>query len=83
MSTLTESTEKFATGYVTQVFGNLVFVRFEGNIRQGEVAFIKLADAELKAEVIEIMGQEAKVQVFEDTRGIEFKTPVIFKEHLL
>ncbi len=83
MSTLTENMQNFATGYVTQVFGNLLFVRFEGNIRQGEVAFINVGDLELKAEVIEIMGQEAKVQVFEDTRGIEYRTPVVFKEHLL
>lgn len=83
MSTVIETMQAFATGYVTQVFGNLLFVRFEGNIKHGEVAFVKVGDLELKAEVIEIMGQEAKIQVFEDTRGIEYKTPVSFTGHLL
>src|SRR5690606_35915272 len=37
----------------------------------------------LKAEVIEIAGNEAKVQVFEDTRGVELGTPVHFTTDLL
>ena len=83
MSTITENKHNFATGTVSQVFGNLIFVKFQGDIRQGEVAFVQIGDLKLKAEVIEIMGQEAKIQVFEDTRGIEFNTPVYFQEHLL
>jgi V/A-type H+-transporting ATPase subunit A len=74
---------KFATGFITQVFGNLIHVEFQGNIRQGEVCFVKLGDLMLKAEVIEIFGNQAKIQVFEDTRGIEYKTPVDFYYHLL
>ncbi|MDN3504821.1 MAG: V-type ATP synthase subunit A [Rhabdochlamydiaceae bacterium] len=73
----------FAKGHVTQVFGNLIHVQFEGDIRQGEVAFVKVDDMLLKAEVIEVYGNHAKVQVFEDTRGIEYKTPVEFHFHLL
>lgn len=73
----------FATGFVTEVFGNLIHVEFEGNIRQGELAFVKLGNLMLKAEVIEVFGSIAKVQVFEDTRGIEYKTPVEFHYHLL
>ena len=34
-------------------------------------------------EVIEIAGNEAKIQVFEDTRGIKLGTPVSFTTHLL
>ncbi len=37
----------------------------------------------LLAEVIEIAGNEAKIQVFEDTRGVKFDTPVHFAGHLL
>jgi V/A-type H+-transporting ATPase subunit A len=37
----------------------------------------------LKAEVIEIVGNEAKIQVFEDTRGIRLHTAVEFSSHLL
>lgn len=83
MSTAIHQTNSSATGYVTQVFGNLLYVHFEGEIRQGEVAYILLGDLKLKAEVIEIKGQEAKVQVFEDTRGISYHTPVTFASHLL
>ncbi len=78
-----ENSSVLATGFVTQVFGNLIHVEFEGNIRQGEVSFIQLGDLELKAEVIEIYGNHAKIQVFEDTKGIEYKTPVAFYHHLL
>jgi V/A-type H+/Na+-transporting ATPase subunit A len=70
-------------GKVVKAFGNLLNVQFEGNIRQGEVAMVKLNGIELKAEVIEISGNEAKIQVFEDTSGVEYGTPVHFTGNLL
>ncbi len=72
-----------ATGKVVRALGNLLQVEFEGDIRQGEVATVKVGNVELKAEVIEIAGHEAKIQVFEDTHGIGLDTPVIFSQHLL
>lgn len=72
-----------ATGTVVQAFGNLLHVRFDGAIRQGEMARVKLGDESLLAEVIEIAGNEAKVQVFEDTRGVKLGTQVHFDGHLL
>lgn len=72
-----------ASGTVVQAFGNLLHVRFEGAIRQGEMARVKVGDESLLAEVIEIAGSEAKIQVFEDTRGVKFNTPVHFSGHLL
>jgi V/A-type H+-transporting ATPase subunit A len=72
-----------AVGKVIEAFGNLLHVRFEGAIRQGEMAFVKVGGASLLAEVIEIAGDEAKIQVFEDTRGVKFNTPVQFEGHLL
>ena len=72
-----------ATGCVTKAFGNLLHVAFEGNIRQGEVGFVEIGDLKLKAEVIEIAGEEAKLQVFEDTRGVKLGTPVSFSSELL
>lgn len=72
-----------ATGQVVQAFGNLLHVRFEGAIRQGEVAYVKVGNASLLAEVIEIAGSEAKIQVFEDTRGVKLNTTVHFAGHLL
>ncbi len=83
MSTLNTSDNVIATGKVRRAFSNLLHVEFEGEIRQGEVAYIQLEDIKLKAEVIEIAGREAKVQVFEDTKGIEVGTKVEFTTHLL
>ena len=75
--------EKKATGAVIKAFGNLIHVLFEGNIKQGEVAYVKVGDKSFASEVIEINGNEAKVQVFEDTSGIKVNTPVEFSRHLL
>lgn len=75
--------EKCAKGKVVKAFGNLLQVRFEGNIRQGEVAMVHVEDVLLKAEVIEIIGNEAKIQVFEDTKGVQLDSPVSFTGDLL
>jgi len=72
-----------ATGNVVKAFGNLLQVAFEGSIRQGEVAMVHLNDIQLKSEVIEINGNEAKIQVFEDTKGVKLGTPVVFTGELL
>lgn len=74
---------KANTGRVVKAFGNLLQVEFEGEIRQGEVAMVKVDGLHLKGEVIEITGKEAKVQVFEDTRDIKLHTPVEFTNTLL
>lgn len=70
-------------GRVTKAFGNLLQVRFEGHVRQGEVAMVEVDNTRLKAEVIEIAGDEAKIQVFEDTSGVKLGTEVHFTGELL
>lgn len=70
-------------GKVVKAFGNLLHVEFAGDISQGEVAMVHLNDLKLKGEVIEIAGNQAKVQVFEDTKGIGLDTPVEFTGDLL
>lgn len=72
-----------AKGHVVKAFGNLLNIVFEGSILQGEVVMVKLGTLQLKGEVIEIAGAEAKVQVFEDIRGVKLGTPVIFEGYLL
>jgi len=72
-----------AVGVVVQAFGNLLQVRFDGSIRQGEVARVQVGEESLLAEVIEIVGSEAKIQVFEETSGVKLNTPVYFQGHLL
>lgn len=79
----TKEEVKKTRGSVVKALGNLLHVRFEGNIRQGEVAMVHVDDTQLKAEVIEIAGNEAKIQVFEDTKGVEFDTQVEFQGDLL
>ncbi len=75
--------ESNATGTVIRAFSNLLHVRFVGNIRQGEIALVKVGQELLLSEVIEINGSEAKIQVFEDTRNVRHNTPVQFANHLL
>jgi V/A-type H+-transporting ATPase subunit A len=72
-----------STGFVQRAYGNLISVIFDRTIRQGEVAYVVLPDERLKAEVLEIAGNEAKLQVFEDTREIVLGTPVEFTGNLL
>lgn len=83
MNQMVESLATKAQGKVKKAFGNLLQVAFDGNIRQGEVAMVHVEDKQLKAEVIEIVGNEAKIQVFEDTRGIELDCHVSFTGDLL
>lgn len=72
-----------AKGNVVKAFGNLLQAKFEGNVRQGEVAYIEVDGTHLKAEVIEIGGDEVKLQVFEDTRGVKLGSAVQFSGDLL
>ena len=84
MNPVTETQERHtARGRVVTAFGNLLQVKFEGSIRQGEVAMVVVGDSRLKAEVIEIVGDEVKIQVFEDTSGVELGTEVEFTGDLL
>ncbi len=82
---MSNTTEKLmATGKVVKAFGNLLHVEFQGNIYQGEVAMVRIGGGvSLKAEVIEVIGDVAKIQVFEDTRGVRLHTAVEFSTHLL
>ncbi|WP_375793137.1 V-type ATP synthase subunit A [Chlamydia sp. 12-01] len=70
-------------GYVVEAYGNLLRVRFDGHVRQGEVAYVSVNDTWLKAEVIEVVGQEVKIQVFEDTQDVCRGALVTFSGHLL
>lgn len=82
-TTTSPSARALATGKTLRAFGNLLQVQFDGHIRQGEVAMVQLDNCELKGEVLEINGNEAKIQVFEDTRNIKLGTPVRFMGDLL
>ncbi|MFC1745743.1 V-type ATP synthase subunit A [Candidatus Riflebacteria bacterium] len=70
-------------GKVVASQGNLVTAKFDGDVRQNEVAFVHSQGQTLKGEVIEIDGNLAKIQVFEITRGILLGEGVEFEGDLL
>lgn len=56
---------------VIGVSGNIVAIRSAGgSIMKNEVAYVHIGDRRLKAEVLRVSGQEADLQVFEDTEGV-------------
>ncbi len=70
-------------GRIVGINGNLATVRFDKPVTQGEVGFARTGDIALKAEVIRIRGQNAELQVFEDTSGLRVGDPVEFTGNLL
>lgn len=82
-ATSVETESECSSGFVIKAFGNLLQVKFQGHISQGEVAMVNVNGTHLKGEVIEIIGDEAKIQVFEDTRDVQLNTQVKFTGSLL
>ncbi|HEY5653448.1 MAG TPA: V-type ATP synthase subunit A [Pontiella sp.] len=71
-------------GKVIGVNGNLLKVEFENPVIQNEVAYACIGgDLKLKAEVIRVRGNNAELQVFEDTVGLKVGDPVEFTGELL
>lgn len=70
-------------GTIVGINGNLATVRFDKPVTQGEVGFARTGDIALKAEVIRIRGENAELQVFEDTSGLRVGDPVEFTGNLL
>ena len=70
-------------GSVTAVNGNLVRARFGNPVVQNELAFVETGDSRLKAEVIRVRGDEAELQVFEDTAGLRIGDDVAFTGELI
>ncbi len=71
------------TGRVKTVNGNMIKVEFTGDIMQNEVAYVLSQGRRLKAEVIRINGQDAFMQVFEYTKGVEVGDEVEFSGEML
>ncbi|MDR2481017.1 MAG: V-type ATP synthase subunit A [Spirochaetaceae bacterium] len=70
-------------GVVAAVNGNMVNVRFDGQVSMNEVGYIQLGDKKLKSEVIRIKGDLCSLQVFEMTRGISIGDSVEFSGNML
>lgn len=70
-------------GKVVSVNGNLVSVRFDGNVSMNEICYVNVDDTKLKSEVIRIRGDIAQIQVYEMTGGIKFGDEVDFTGEML
>ncbi|QEG01294.1 V-type sodium ATPase catalytic subunit A [Stieleria maiorica] len=61
------------TATVLGVNGNIVRIQVSGmRIMKNEVAFVCVGDQRLKAEVLRVNGDQAELQVFEETDGVRF-----------
>lgn len=78
-------TRQSTTGaQVTAVNGNIVSIEVpDGHIIKNEVAYVCLDDKRLKSEVLRVYGNEADLQVFEDTEGVKVGDSVELTHHML
>ncbi len=72
-----------STGKVASINGNLVSVKFEGNVSMNEICYVKVDGTALKSEVIRIRGNTAQIQVYEMTGGIKCGDEVEFTGDML
>ncbi len=70
-------------GKVVSINGNLVSVRFEGNVSMNEICYVNVDNTKLKSEVIRIRGNIAQIQVYEMTNGIKCGDDVEFTGDML
>ncbi len=70
-------------GKVVSVNGNLVSVKFSGDVSMNEICYVKVDDTKLKSEVIRIKGDVAQIQVYEMTGGIKCGDDVEFTGEML
>jgi V/A-type H+-transporting ATPase subunit A len=70
-------------GTIAAISGSLISVAFEDQVRQNEVAYVISGEQRLKSEVIRITGNQAELQVYEETRGLKVGDPVEFSGELL
>ncbi len=71
------------SGKIVSINGNMITVKFEGDIIQNEVGYVLSQDRRLKSEVIKIAGDIAFLQVFEYTKGIKVGDEVEFSGQML
>ncbi len=70
-------------GKVVSINGNLISVRFEGNVSMNEICYVNVDNTKLKSEVIRIRGDIAQIQVYEMTGGIKCGDDVEFTGEML
>jgi len=70
-------------GKVVSVNGNLVSVRFDGDVSMNEICYVMVDGCALKSEVIRIREKIAHIQVYEMTGGIKCGDEVEFTGSML
>ncbi len=70
-------------GTVNSVVSNMVTLRVDGPVKQGEICYIETGGDRLMSEVIKIIGADVYVQVFESTRGLKVGATAEFTGHML
>ena len=70
-------------GRITGIHGNMITLKFEGNIKQNEVGYVISGRDRIKSEVIRIRDNHADLQVFESTEGLGVEDTVEFSGKLL
>ena len=71
------------TGKVVSINGNLLSVKFDGNVSMNEICYVNTDGTALKSEVIRIRGNIAQIQVYEMTNGIKCGDTVEFTGEML
>ena len=78
------TTQSTTGAQVAAVNGNIVSIEVpDGHIIKNEVAYVCLGDKRLKSEVLRVYGNEADLQVFEDTEGVKVGDSVELTHHML
>ena len=70
-------------GTVQGVIANMVTLKVDGPVKQGEICYIETGGDRLMSEVIKVVGADVYVQVFESTRGLKVGAPAEFTGHML
>jgi V/A-type H+-transporting ATPase subunit A len=68
---------------VIGVTGNIVRIESDAPIMKNAVAFVQVANAQLKGEVLRVHGDRAELQIFEETQGVRVGAQVTLTQELL
>ncbi len=70
-------------GTVSGIVANMVTIRVDEPVLQGEICYITTGGVRLMSEVIKVIGKDVYVQVFESTRGLKVGAEAEFTGHML
>lgn len=70
-------------GTVSGVVSNMVTLKVDGPVAQGEICYIETGGDRLMSEVIKVVGSDVYVQVFESTRGLKVGSVAEFTGRML